>query len=459
MSLGLERMRDLLARLGNPQDRLRFVHVAGTNGKGSTCAFIERILREAGYRTGLFTSPYIERFEERIRVNGNNISLDDLCEVTLAVRDCAEAMDEHPTEFELMTAVAFCHFARQSCDIVVCEVGLGGRLDSTNVIAVVEASVIAPVALDHCALLGNTISAIAQEKAGIIKPGVPVVSAPQEPEAEARLRAVAAERGSSLRFVDVHALSGSNDDFTYGLWSHMRVALAGSYQRINAATALETVAVLQERGWRIPDDAVRVGLAQASWSGRFEFVAHAPDIIVDGAHNEQGAQALASELVVRYPRARIVFVVGVLADKDYASMLDALVPLAAQVVCTEPPNPRALGVADLAAAVEQACTRAGLQCTSAADAGAKAPPAFQAAVRRTASPSVEAGFSRIEGSTAAAPSDAMASTIEVVAEPDIDAAVARGCALVGADDVLVLCGSLYSVGAVKAALRAQGICG
>lgn len=409
MSLGLERMRDLLDRLGNPQDRLRFVHVAGTNGKGSTCAFVERIMREAGFRTGLFTSPYIERFEERIRVNGRNISHDDLREVTLAVRDCAEAMDEHPTEFELMTAVAFCHFAHKECDIVVCEVGLGGRLDSTNVISTVEASVIAPVALDHCALLGNTVGAIAREKAGIIKPGVAVVSAPQDAEAAACLREVAAERGSLLRCVDARAVSGSNDDFAYGSWSHMRVALAGSYQRVNAATALETVEALRERGWAIPDDAVRAGLARASWPGRFEFMGHAPDIIVDGAHNEQGARVLAAELSARYSHARVVFVVGVLADKDYASMLDALVPLAAQMVCTEPPNPRALPAAELAAAVRQACERAGLR-------GAPDPEAL----------------------------------------PSIEAAVARGRALVGPNDVLVLCGSLYSVGAVKAALRAQG---
>lgn len=405
MSLGLERMRDLLRRLGDPQDRLRFVHVAGTNGKGSTCAFIERILRETGYRTGLFTSPYIERFEERIRVNGANISVDDLREVTLEVRDCAEAMDEHPTEFELMTAVAFCHFARQACDIVVCEVGLGGRLDSTNVISTVEASVIAPIALDHCALLGDTIGAIAQEKAGIVKPGVPVVSAPQEPDAAACLSAVAAERATAVRFVDADALSGANDDFAYGPWRHLHVALAGGYQRINAATALEACAVLRDRGWHIPDEAVRAGLARAAWPGRFEFLGHDPDVVVDGAHNQQGAEALAAELAARYPQGRVVFVVGVLADKDYVSMLDALVPLATRVVCTEPPNPRALPAVDLAVAVGQACSRAGLPVRDA------------------------------------------------VAEPIIDDAVARARAFVGVGDVLVLCGSLYSVGAFKAAFR------
>ena len=173
--LGLDRTRELLAGLGNPQDKLRVVHVAGTNGKGSTCAFLASILQEAGYKTGLFTSPYIIEFADRIRVNGSNIAPDDLLDVTLAVREIAEAMPDHPTEFELMTAVAFTHFAQQECDICVVEVGLGGRLDSTNVLEAPELCVITPIALDHTELLGDTLAAIAGEKAGIVKPGVPVV--------------------------------------------------------------------------------------------------------------------------------------------------------------------------------------------------------------------------------------------------------------------------------------------
>ena len=180
---GLERTQELLERLGRPQDRLKFVHVSGTNGKGSTCAFIESVLREAGYKTGLFTSPYIITFEERIRVNGENISLGDLRDVTIDVREHAEAMadetGEHPTEFELMTAVAFEHFARSGCDIVVAEVGLGGRLDSTNIIENPEACVIVRIGLDHTELLGDTMAAVATEKAGIIKPGAKVVSSPR----------------------------------------------------------------------------------------------------------------------------------------------------------------------------------------------------------------------------------------------------------------------------------------
>ena len=208
--LGLERTIDLLDRMGRPQDRLRFVHVAGTNGKGSTCAYLDSILRCAGYRVGLFTSPYIETFEERIRVNGGNISADDLAAATLFVKRHAEAIEaetgDHPTEFELMTAVAFEHFARSACDVVVLEVGLGGRLDSTNVIESPEVCVIARIGLDHTALLGNTIAEVAAEKAGILKEGSPVVSWPQEPEAWAAIEKAAAKKRCELHAPDFSQL-------------------------------------------------------------------------------------------------------------------------------------------------------------------------------------------------------------------------------------------------------------
>ena len=208
--LGLDRIRELLDRLGRPQDRLRFVHVAGTNGKGSTCAYLAAILQTAGLRTGLFTSPYLVAFEERIRVDGVNISLEELTEATLLVKEQAEAMaaetGDHPTEFELMTAVALVQFARRECDIVVLEVGLGGRLDSTNVIDAPEATVVARIGLDHTKLLGSTLAAIAREKAGIVKPGAPVVSWPQEPEAMAEVKRRAAECGCTVATPDFAAL-------------------------------------------------------------------------------------------------------------------------------------------------------------------------------------------------------------------------------------------------------------
>ena len=209
--LGLERIRELLDRLGRPQDRLKFVHVAGTNGKGSTCAFTASILAEAGFKTGLFTSPYVETFHERIRVNARNISDEDLTAATLRVRECAEAMEaeggEHPTEFELMTAVALVHFAHVGCDIVVLEVGLGGRLDSTNVIAAPEVAAIVSIALDHTNLLGNTLAEIAHEKAGIVKEGSTVVSWPQEPSAMEVVEDAARRAGDKLVVPDFSLLS------------------------------------------------------------------------------------------------------------------------------------------------------------------------------------------------------------------------------------------------------------
>ena len=202
VSLGLERTRILMEKLGNPQDRLKFVHVAGTNGKGSTCVYVANILQAAGFATGMFTSPYIETFEERIQVDGAPISLDDLTEITLEVKEKAEEVErqtgEHPTEFELMTAVALCHFARCNCDIVVLEVGLGGRLDSTNIIDAPEVCAIARIGLDHTAFLGDTLAKVAGEKAGIIKRGSAIVSYPQDPEAAAVIDAVAQAVGGKV---------------------------------------------------------------------------------------------------------------------------------------------------------------------------------------------------------------------------------------------------------------------
>ena len=368
--LGLERIRELLERLGRPQDRLKFVHVAGTNGKGSICAYLASILGAAGHRTGMFTSPYIERFEERIRVDGVMISPDELRDVTLAVREHAEAMAEetgdHPTEFELMTAVALEHFARCSCDIVVLEVGLGGRLDSTNVIDAPEACVIARIGLDHTALLGNTLAAIAGEKAGIVKEGSAVVSWPQEPEAMAVIEHAAAEHGCELRVPDFAQLEegairwedGASPfrSFSYKEWADLRTGILGSYQPQNATAALEVVDVLRGRGWRIPDEAVRAGVAQTRWPGRFEIVegGSSPDgfaIVVDGGHTPQGARALADSLAEVFPGRRSVFVIGVLEDKDYPRMLEDVLPLGSAFVCVTPDNPRALPAHKLARAI------------------------------------------------------------------------------------------------------------
>lgn len=419
--LGLDRIRELLDRLGRPQDRLKFVHVAGTNGKGSTCAYLASILQAAGLRTGLFTSPYLIAFEERIRVDGANISADDLIEATLLVKEQAEAMADHPTEFELMCAVALVHFARSGCDIVVLEVGLGGRLDSTNVIDAPEVAVIARIGLDHTALLGNTLAAIAGEKAGIVKPGSAVVSWPQEPEAMAAVEAAAAAAGDALTVPDLALLEAGTVDwgvpgaplrpFSYGRFTDLRTRLLGSYQPANAALAIEAAEALRTRGWAVNDDAVRRGIAETAWPGRFEIVRAAsgePTVVVDGGHNPQGARALADSLADVFPGRKPVFVVGVLEDKDYPAMLETVLPLGAAFVCVAPDNPRALPADKLARAIRWTGQDL-LGCS--------------------------------------------ACTSPYVAR-DMADALARARELAGPDGLVCAFGSLYSVGAVKAALGA-----
>ena len=363
--LGLERITELLERMGRPQDRLKFVHVAGTNGKGSTCAYIAQTLQEAGYRTGLFTSPYIIDFEERIRVNGVNIPLDDLRDVTLFVREHSEAMaaatGEHPTEFELMTAVAFEHFARSGCDIVVCEVGLGGRLDSTNIIEAPEVCVITRIGLDHTEFLGDTPAAVASEKAGIIKQGSAVVSWPQDDEGAMAAIERAAERCggevvvADLAQLEVGAVSAEGiRSFTYR-GKPYTTRLLGSYQPTNAALALEALMQMRKRGWNLPDEILAAGIANTSWPGRFEVVEAAvgsPTVVVDGGHNPQGAEVLAESLRDVFDGKRIVFLMSVLADKDYPAMIDQVMPLAAAFVCSTPPNPRALAANDLVSEIK-----------------------------------------------------------------------------------------------------------
>lgn len=348
VSLGLERTRELLHALGDPQDRLRFVHVAGTNGKGSTCALCASILEQAGYYVGLFTSPALYRFEDRLRVNGAIITLEELRDVVLRVKEAADAMDEHPTEFELLSAVAFCYFERSACDIVVMEVGLGGRLDSTNVIEAAEVSVITPVSFDHCALLGSTLAEIAGEKAGIIKCGVPVVSAPQEPEVREVIEGAAANVQSALVEVAPDQLEGSTAHFSYRERTGLSLGLSGSFQLVNAATALDAIDVLRAAGWDISEQAIREGLKLASWPGRFEVVSEDPLVIFDGGHNVSGMDALARALDDRYPSHCRIVLTGVLADKDHVGMAKRLALFADEIITITPPNPRALPAQDYA---------------------------------------------------------------------------------------------------------------
>ena len=355
--LGLDRTRELLGKLDGPQKELKFIHIAGTNGKGSTAAMLSSILEEAGYRVGLYTSPFINRFNERMQVNHQPIPDEELAALTEYVRPHADAMADSPTEFELITALAMVWFARQKCDIVVLEVGMGGELDSTNIIDVPEAAVIAAMGLDHVKELGPTMADIARAKAGIIKEGGRVVSYGGNPEADEVIAAVCRARNASLCQPDFSAIvpgdfSLEGQTFSYKGWRGLRIPLVGAYQMNNAAVVLETVEVLRQWGWIISDEAVRQGLADTRWPARFEVLRRDPVFIVDGGHNPHGIRATAESLSRLFPGRKITFVTGVMADKDVEHILGLIVPLAEQFFTVRPDNPRAMDAGELAARIE-----------------------------------------------------------------------------------------------------------
>ena len=355
--LGLDRTRELLGKLDDPQKELKFIHIAGTNGKGSTAAMLSSILEEAGYRVGLYTSPFINRFNERMQVNHQPIPDEELAALTEYVRPHADAMADSPTEFELITALAMVWFARQKCDIVVLEVGMGGELDSTNIIDVPEAAVIAAMGMDHVKELGPTMADIARAKAGIIKEGGRVVSYGGNPEADEVIAAVCRARNASLCQPDFSAIvpgdfSLEGQTFSYKGWRGLRIPLVGAYQMNNAAVVLETVEVLRQRGWSVSDEAVRQGLADTRWPARFEVLRRDPVFIVDGGHNPHGIRATAESLRRLFPGRKITFVTGVMADKDVEHILGLIVPLADQFFTVRPDNPRAMDAGELAARIE-----------------------------------------------------------------------------------------------------------
>lgn len=348
---GLQVMRELMARLGDPQKSLACVHIAGTNGKGSCAAGVASMLRAEGYRTGLFTSPDLTGIWERISINGVYITISDLQAVTDEVRAACQGL-EQPSFFEKITAAAFLYFARSGCERVVLETGLGGRLDATNIIESPLCSVIMPIGLEHTAVLGSTPAAIAGEKAGIIKPGCPVVSALQPPEAMEVIRRVCRERGSALYEVDITSLSPVSHSlaeqvFSYKALTDITLSLLGTHQAENACAAIESATVLG-----LSESAVRAGLKAVRWPCRFEVFPKNPPIILDGAHNAHGAAALAAGLGEYFPGKRFTMLMGVMADKDYRQMLRLMEPLAARFVCLAPDNPRALSAANLASLIE-----------------------------------------------------------------------------------------------------------
>lgn len=366
---GLSRIRELTERLGRPQDKLRFIHISGTNGKGSTSAMLASILQNAGYRVGLFTSPFVLRFNERMQINGCDISDEELSAVTELVKPHAEAMEDSPTEFELITAIALVYFTRHRCDHVVLEVGMGGRLDSTNIISpeTVLLSIITGIAMDHTAFLGDTLEKIAAEKAGIIKTGVPVLFGGKHPpisttreiscasqEACARvIRERASREGSPYRETDysqlciLHSdLQGTTLDF--GTRKGLFVSLAGLYQPYNAATVLTAVDILRSAGSTIPEEAVRAGLASVTWPARFEILSQSPLVIADGGHNPEGIDATIASIQAYFKGERILLLTGVMADKDYIRMVARMGEVASRAFCVCPANDRALDPAKYA---------------------------------------------------------------------------------------------------------------
>ena len=366
---GLANITELLKRLGNPEALFSSVHIAGTNGKGSTAAMLESILRAAGYRTGLYTSPFLERFPERIRVSGLEISEDDFAALATEVREAADSMVldglGHPTFFELTTACGFLHFARQAVDIAVVEAGLGGRTDATNVITPVL-SVITTIGIDHAASLGGTLESIASEKAGILKPGVPAVLAGgNERAVENVFRQHAEAQGVDLFYAGdgvIHIkrqdLHGQAFDLSTQnmIFEDLEISFLGKHQLINAATAVQAVHLLVAAGFMINEKAVRSGLAQARWPGRMELLRKEPPLIIDGAHNPQGAEALAHAVLELLPDRPICLVAGAMADKDVPAMVRHFARFASHAIITLPPSHGRLQkeAGQLAAMFEQA---------------------------------------------------------------------------------------------------------
>ena len=368
IKLGLDVITDLLHRLGDPHDRFPAVHVTGTNGKGSVCAYLASILRAAGFRVGLYTSPHLVRFNERIRVNGEMISDQDVMRLYGAIRPHMEAMAarnpvHHPTFFEVTTAMAFEYFAEQEVDIALVEVGMGGRYDATNVVDP-EVSVITRVGLEHTDHLGRTVRRIAREKAGIIKNGKPAVTVRQEalPEIEARCRITGSPLtvvGRDVRFERVRFdLSGQTIRVENGGSCELEIPLLGRFQGENAAVAYAAVQSLRARGWKIEDSAMLSGFLSTRWPGRLEVVHRDPAVIVDGAHNPDAAAALAESLAELVP-GKVTLVMGVLADKDVDLMAAHLVPIVSKLIAVKPKTERALAPENVVAAFIAAASRTG----------------------------------------------------------------------------------------------------
>lgn len=364
---GLDSIAALCEELGNPQEELKFIHIAGTNGKGSVLAYISTILKCAGYRVGRYISPTIFDYRERIQVNGRMITKKALGEGMELVKAACGSMVakglQHPTPFEVETALAFWYFRRMQCDIVVLETGMGGLMDATNVITTTLAAVIVSIGKDHMKFLGNTVEEIAGQKAGIIKNGCNVICMKQQDSVMQVLEREVRRKNGLLQIADAgqasHIRYGiEKQQFDYAGMKKLEIRLSGQFQIANAAVAIETVRVISKRGFPVSEQAIRKGLEETRWAGRFTVAARKPLFIVDGAHNEDAAEKLAKSIEFYFTNKRIIYIMGMLKDKEYDKVIELTYKYADQIITVTPPeNPRAMPAYELAREIAKVHTK------------------------------------------------------------------------------------------------------
>lgn len=367
MRLGLDNIKKLLELLGNPQDNLNIIHVAGTNGKGSTCSFISSILKESGYKVGLYTSPFLETFTERIRVNGENIREEEVGKIVSLIKEKIEIMVSegysYPTEFEIVTAMAFYYYNQEKVDFVALEVGLGGRYDATNVIDKPVVSAITSISLDHTGILGDTLAKIAFEKGGIIKEDCPTIVYPQQEEASEVIKNICAEKKSKYIECDFKNIEIKSSNINSQIYNcningkelrDLEIKLIGDHQIKNSIVALNVIEYLNDiKITNISEENIRKGLLETKWPGRIEKISENPMFIIDGAHNEEGAKSLANSIDKYFENKNKILVIGMLEDKDIESVLDLLIPKFNKVITTTPDNPRAIDANKLKEKIER----------------------------------------------------------------------------------------------------------
>ena len=359
----LNRVRQLLGMLDDPHKKLKYIHIAGTNGKGSTAAMTASILQKAGYKTGLFTSPYIYRFNERIQIDGKQIPDETVCRLTERLSALAAQMDEMPTEFDFVTAMAMVYFAAEHCDIVVLEVGVGGALDATNIIDTPEVAVITNIGLDHTDLLGETVEEIASVKAGVFKDGGSAVIYRASPSVEQVYESVCREKNVQLKKADFDSLVLHSHDLTgqvfdCGSRKNLQLPLLGDHQMHNAAVVLAVIDTLKEKGYAISEQNIYDGMACVTWPGRFDIMHKDPLFIIDGGHNPQCIDAMVKNIRDYLVGRRLIVLTGVLADKDYGEMFRPVMPYVQKFMCITPDNPRKMPAQELAAYLQQAGAQA-----------------------------------------------------------------------------------------------------